>query len=56
MTYAFTAYEFAADTHILKLQRLQNKVLRTKGNLRGTPVGDQRVAFTVPCVYDSITE
>jgi hypothetical protein len=29
MTYACPACEFAADNHILKLQRLQNKVLRT---------------------------
>jgi hypothetical protein len=32
MTYASLACEFAADTHLLKLQRLQNKVLRTSGN------------------------
>jgi hypothetical protein len=32
MTYACPAWEFAADTHLLKLQRLQNKVLRTIGN------------------------
>jgi hypothetical protein len=29
MTYACTAWELAADTNLLKLQRLQNKVLRT---------------------------
>jgi hypothetical protein len=33
MTYACAAWEFAAETHLLKLQRLQNKVLRTIGNL-----------------------
>jgi hypothetical protein len=32
MTYASPAWEFAADTHLIKLQRLQNKVLRTIGN------------------------
>jgi hypothetical protein len=32
MTYASPAREFAADTHLMKLQRLQNKVLRTTGN------------------------
>jgi hypothetical protein len=32
MTYACPAWEFAADTCLLKLQRLQNKVLRTIGN------------------------
>jgi hypothetical protein len=29
MTYAFPAWELAADIYLLKLQRLQNKVLRT---------------------------
>jgi hypothetical protein len=29
MTYASSAWEFAADTHLIKLQRLQNMVLRT---------------------------
>jgi hypothetical protein len=29
MTYACPGWEFAADNHLLKLQRLQNKVLRT---------------------------
>jgi hypothetical protein len=39
MIYACPAWEFAADTHLLKLQRLQNKVLRTIGNFpRHTPV------------------
>jgi hypothetical protein len=38
-TYASPAWEFAADTHLLKLQRLQNKVLCTIGNFpRRTPV------------------
>jgi hypothetical protein len=31
MTYACPAWEFAAESHLLKLQRLQNKVLRTIG-------------------------
>jgi hypothetical protein len=31
MTYARPAWEFAADTHLIKLQRLQNKVLRFVG-------------------------
>jgi hypothetical protein len=38
MTYACPAWELAADTFLLKLQRQQNKVLRTIGNLpRCTP-------------------
>jgi hypothetical protein len=32
MTYACPACEFAADTHLIKFQCLQNKVLRTIGN------------------------
>jgi hypothetical protein len=32
MTYACPAWEFSAETHLLKLQRLQNRVLRTIGN------------------------
>jgi hypothetical protein len=34
MTYACPAWEFAAECHLLKLQRLQNKVLRTIGNFQ----------------------
>jgi hypothetical protein len=31
MTYACPAWEFVAESHLLKLQRLQNRVLRTIG-------------------------
>jgi hypothetical protein len=49
--------EFAAETHLLKLQRLQNKVLRTIGQLpRHTPVRDLHMAFQIPYVYDYITK
>jgi hypothetical protein len=51
MTYAWLAWEFAADNHLLKLQRLQNKVLRTIGNFpRRTPVDDLHMAFTLPYI------
>jgi hypothetical protein len=41
----------------LKLQRLQNKVLRTIGNFpRRTSVRDMHVAFQIPHVYDYITK
>jgi hypothetical protein len=41
ITFACPAFELAADTHLLKLLRLQNKVLRTTGNFpRCTPVRD----------------
>jgi hypothetical protein len=46
MTYACPAWEFAAETHLLKFQRLQNNVLRTTGKLqRSTPVRDFHIAF-----------
>jgi hypothetical protein len=57
MTYACPAWEFAADKHLLKLQRLQNKVLRTTGNFpRCTPVRDLHMAFKLPYIYDHITK
>jgi hypothetical protein len=51
MTYACAAWELAAETHLLNLQRLQNKVLRTIGNFpRCTPVRDLHTAFNFPYV------
>jgi hypothetical protein len=39
----------------MKLQRLQNKVLRTIGSFsRRTPVRDLHMAFEIPFVYDYI--
>jgi hypothetical protein len=53
MTYACPAWEFSADSHLLKLQRLQNKVLRTIGNFpRHTPVRDLHMAFKLPHLRD----
>jgi hypothetical protein len=46
MTYACPAWEFARDSHLFKLQRLQNKILCTTGNLpRRTLTRDLYVAF-----------
>jgi hypothetical protein len=57
MTYACPAWEFPAEYHLLKLQRLQNKVLRTIGNFpKRTSVHDMHVAFQIPYVYDYITK
>jgi hypothetical protein len=57
MTYACPAWEFAADNDLRKLQRLQNKVLRTIGNFpRHTPIRDLHMAFELPYVYDYITK
>jgi hypothetical protein len=57
MTYACPTWEFAADTHLMRLQRLQNRVLRAIGNLdRRTPVRDLHLAFKIRYVHDYITE
>jgi hypothetical protein len=57
MTYACPAWEFASDTYLLKLQCLQDKVLRTNGHFpRRTPVRELHVAFEIPYVYDFITK
>jgi hypothetical protein len=43
---------FAADTHLLKLQLLQNRVLRSIGNFpRSTPVRELHKAFSIPYTY-----
>jgi hypothetical protein len=57
MTYACPAWEFAADSLIVKLQRLQSKVLHTISNFsRHTPVRELHVAFKLPYIYDYITK
>jgi hypothetical protein len=57
MTYACNAWEFVKEIHLLKLQRLQNKVLHTTGNYpRYTSVRDMHVALQVPYVYDYMTK
>jgi hypothetical protein len=57
MTYACSAWEFEADTPLLKLQRVQNKVLRTIGNFpRRTPVRELHKVFNIPYIYDYITK
>jgi hypothetical protein len=57
ITYACPAWELAADTYLLKLQRLQNNVLRTIGKFpRCTPVRDMHTTFNLPYVYDYITK
>jgi hypothetical protein len=57
MTYASAAWEFAANTHLLKFQRLQNKVFCTIGNFpRRTTVRELHKAFNIPYIYDYITK
>jgi hypothetical protein len=55
MTYACPTWEFAADSHLLKLQRLQNRALRTTGGLpRCTPTRSLHRIFQIPYVCDYI--
>jgi hypothetical protein len=57
MTYACSAWEFAAECHLLKVQRLQNKVLRTISNFpKRTSVFDMHTAFHISYVYDYIIQ
>jgi hypothetical protein len=57
MTYAPPAWEFVANTHLPKLQRLQNKVLLIIGNFpRHTPVRELHKAFNIPYIYNYITK
>jgi hypothetical protein len=57
MTYACPAWEIAAELYLLKLQRLQNKVLRTIDNFpRRTSVRDMHEAFQLQYVYDYTTK
>jgi hypothetical protein len=57
MTYACPASKFAAEIHLLKLQHLQNRVLRTISNFpRLTSARDMDVAFQIPYTYDYITK
>jgi hypothetical protein len=57
MTYVCSAWEFAAHTYLLKLQRMQNKVLRNIGNIpRCLSVCDLHKAFNFLYTYDYITK
>jgi hypothetical protein len=57
MSYACPAWEFAAETHLLKLQRLQKRLLRTIGKFSGrTSVPDLHLVFKIPYVYHYITK
>jgi hypothetical protein len=56
MTSACPTWKLAADKHLLKVQRLQNTVLRTTENFsRRKPVRDLHMAFELPYIYDYIT-
>jgi hypothetical protein len=52
-----SAWELAADTCLLKLQRMKNKVLRNIENFpRCTTVRDFHTVFSLPYIYDNIKE
>jgi hypothetical protein len=56
MTFARPTWEFAVDNHLLKLQLIQNKILRTIGNFPWrTPIRDLHMAFKGPYIYHYIT-
>jgi hypothetical protein len=51
MIYACPTWEFAADAHVMKLQRVQNRVLRANGNIDIlTPARDLHLPFKIPYV------
>jgi hypothetical protein len=57
MTYTCPTCEYAAGVHRLKVQRLQNRVLRAIGNFAMcTSVRELHMTFKIPCVYGYITE
>jgi hypothetical protein len=57
MAYSWSAWDLAADTYLLKLQHLQNKILRTIGHFpRCTQVRDLHTAFGLPYIYYYATE
>jgi hypothetical protein len=56
MVYACATWEYVADAPLLKLQRMQNRVLCPVGNLyKCTQVQKLQVAFKIHYVYDYIS-
>jgi hypothetical protein len=57
MVYVCPTWEYTADAHLMKLQRLQNRLLRATGNFdRRTAVREMHMALKIPYVYDYITK
>jgi hypothetical protein len=57
MTYACPTWEISAQSHLLKLQRLQNRVLPTTGySPRRTSVREFHVTFQISHVYYFVTK
>jgi hypothetical protein len=56
-TYACHTWEYVVGTHLLKLQRLQNRLLCAIGSLgKCAPVHELHVAFKISYVCDCITK
>jgi hypothetical protein len=52
MTYVCLAWEFVADTHLMKLQRLQKEILCTIGKFqRNTLICDMHIYLPYVCDY-----
>jgi hypothetical protein len=57
VTYVCPAWAFVADSHLLKLQRLQNNILCVIDNFpRCTPVRDLHMTFKLPHLHYYITK
>jgi hypothetical protein len=57
MTQACSIWEFEADTHLIKLQHLENKVHRSTGNFpRRPPVREMQTSFHLPYMHDYMTK
>jgi hypothetical protein len=57
LTYACPAWEFSADTHLLKLQCLKNKVLHTIDKYPRYALDHKLLKdFNIPYIYDYITK
>jgi hypothetical protein len=57
VTYACPTWEFAAETYLFKLQRLQNRGFHSIENFsRCTSIHDMHVASQIPYIYDYITK
>jgi hypothetical protein len=57
MTKACPFWDFAADTHLIKLQHLENKVLRTTGNFPSRiQVRELKMGFHLPYMHDYMTK
>jgi hypothetical protein len=57
MNFAFHAWEFAADTHLIKLQPLQNKIRYTIFYFpRCTRVHEMHMVFHLTYAYDYMTK